>query len=131
MSMENTIGFRMKKIRDNANINQEAMGNKLLISKSSISKIEKGINNPSDQTIKLVCSEFNVNEEWLRHGIGDPYLKSTHNDLTAKAVALLGRHDPMFEAIVEAYCDLDDYDREVILKSLQNLVSAYKAKKKE
>ena len=31
MSMENTIGFRMKKIRDDANINQEAMGNKLLI----------------------------------------------------------------------------------------------------
>ena len=72
-----------------------------------------------------------MSEKWLRHGIGDPYLKSTHNDLTATAVALLGRHDPMFEAIVEAYCDLDDYDREVILKSLQNLVSAYNAKKKE
>jgi hypothetical protein len=37
----------------------------------------------------------------------------------------------MFEAIVEAYYDLDDYDREVILKSLQNLVSAYNEKKKE
>ena len=36
MSMENTIGFRMKKIRDDANINQEAMGNKLLISKSCL-----------------------------------------------------------------------------------------------
>ena len=70
-------------------------------------------------------------EEWLRLGIGEPYLKSTHNDLTAKATALLDRHDPMFEAIVEAYCDLDDYDREVILKSLQNLVSAYNEKKKE
>lgn len=44
---------------------------------------------------------------------------------------MLGRHDPMFEAIVEAYCDLDDYDREVILKSLQNLVSIYNDKKKE
>ena len=44
---------------------------------------------------------------------------------------MLGRHDPIFEAIVEAYCDLDDYDREVILKSLQNLVSAYNEKKKE
>ena len=65
-----------------------------------------------------------------RHGIGEPYLKSTHNDLTTKAMALLGRHDPMFEAIVEAYCDLDDNDREVILKSLQNLVSAYNEKRK-
>ncbi|MFR2374231.1 MAG: helix-turn-helix domain-containing protein [Anaerobutyricum sp.] len=131
MDIENSIGLRMKKIRDDADINQEAMGDKLLISKSSISKIEKGINNPSDQTIKLVCSEFNVNEEWLRHGIGEPYIENTHNDLTTKAAALLGRRDPMFEAIVEAYCDLDDNDREVLLKSLQNLVSIYNDKKKE
>ena len=66
----------------------------------------------------------------LWHRIGESYSKTTLNDLTAKATALLGRHDPMFEAIVEAYCDLDDYDREVILKSLQNLVSAYDEKRK-
>ena len=33
MDIENSIGLRMKKIRDDADINQEAMGDKLLISK--------------------------------------------------------------------------------------------------
>ena len=90
-----------------------------------------GRSEPSDAVISLICREFFVNEEWLRHGIGEPYIENTHNDLTTKAAALLGRRDPMFEAIVEAYCDLDDNDREVLLKSLQNLVSIYNDKKKE
>ena len=114
---------RIKKIRTDNHLTQERFAARLGVKRNTVATYEMGRSEPSD--------EFYVNEEWLRHGIGDPYLKSTHNDLTAKAVALLGRHDPMFEAIVEAYCDLDDYDREVILKSLQNLVSAYNEKKKE
>ena len=122
---------RIKKIRTDNHLTQERFAARLGVKRNTVATYEMGRSEPSDAVISLICREFYVNEEWLRHGIGDPYLKSTHNDLTAKAVALLGRHDPMFEAIVEAYCDLVDYDREVILKSLQNLVSAYNEKKKE
>ena len=122
---------RIKKIRTDNHLTQERFAARLGVKRNTVATYEMGRSEPSDAVISLFWREFYVNEEWLRHGIGDPYLKSPHNDLTAKAVALLGRHDPMFEAIVEAYCDLDDYDREVILKSLQNLVSAYNEKKKE
>lgn len=61
---------RIKLIRRKAHLSQEEFGKRIQITKTSISKIESGINNPSDQTIKLICSEFNVNEDWLRTGAG-------------------------------------------------------------
>lgn len=61
---------RIKLIRKKAGLSQEAFGERLKITKASISRIEAGINNPSDQTVKLICSEFNVNEDWLRTGAG-------------------------------------------------------------
>lgn len=61
---------RIKRIRKEAKLSQEEFGNKLGITKASISRIESGINNPSDQTIMLICREFNVNEEWIRTGKG-------------------------------------------------------------
>lgn len=51
-------------------MSQQSFGDRLSITKTSVSKIEAGINNPSDQTIKLICQEFNVNEDWLRDGTG-------------------------------------------------------------
>lgn len=61
---------RIKLIRKKLGLNQEEFGKRLSITKASISRIEAGINNPSDQTVKLICSEFNVNEDWLRTGAG-------------------------------------------------------------
>lgn len=122
---------RIKKIRNDNHLTQERFAARLGVKRNTVATYEMGRSEPSDAVISLICREFFVNEEWLRHGTGEPYIENTHNDLTTKAAALLGRRDPMFEAIVEAYCDLDDNDREVLLKSLQNLVSIYNDKKKE
>jgi len=65
------LNNRIKEVRKKIGLSQEEFGKRLMVTKTSISKIEAGINNPSDQTIKLICSEFNVNEDWLRTGIGD------------------------------------------------------------
>lgn len=61
---------RIKLIRKNSGLSQESFGERIKVTRGSISKIESGINNPSDQTIKLICSEFCVNEDWLRTGAG-------------------------------------------------------------
>lgn len=31
--------------------------------------LETGINNPSEQTIKLICREFGVSYDWLKNGV--------------------------------------------------------------
>lgn len=106
---------RIKEVRKESKLNQEDFGARLKITKASISRIEAGINNPSDQTIKLICSEFLVNESWLRTGEGEMFLKPQKNDLVARAAVLLGQKDPVFEAFVETYSKLNPTNRKVLL----------------
>ena len=64
---------RIKKIRKDLGLNQKDFGEKIKIVRSSVAKIETGENNPSEQTIDLICRVFNVNEKWLRTGEGSVY----------------------------------------------------------
>lgn len=68
---------RIKQVRKEANLSMEKFGEKIGITKSSISMLELGKNNPSERTIKLICLEFNINENWLRTGEGE--MKVVHN----------------------------------------------------
>lgn len=57
-----------------AKLSQEAFGNKIGISGASVSRLESGENNPSEQTIKLICREFNVHYLWLTEGVEPMYV---------------------------------------------------------
>lgn len=70
--MTTTMSERIKQIRKGKDISQEEFGNKIGITRSSVSLLESGRNNPSEQTIKLICQEFSVNELWLRTEQGNP-----------------------------------------------------------
>ncbi len=69
--MEETIGQRINVVRKKLNLTLEKFGEKIGISKVSVRAIEKGINNPSEQTIKLICSVYNVDYAWLTQGVGE------------------------------------------------------------
>lgn len=62
------IGDRIKKLRKECGKSQEEFGKAIGIGKTSVSKLETGENKPSDQTIILICREFDVLEDWLRYG---------------------------------------------------------------
>ena len=66
------INTRIKYVRKEiAKMTLEQFGAKIGISASACSYIEKGINNPSEQTIRSICREFGIREEWLRTGEGN------------------------------------------------------------
>ena len=67
---------RIKAIRKQASLNQTEFGARIGISFSGVSSIESGKNTPSEQTIRAICSEFNVNRTWLETGEGEPYKQS-------------------------------------------------------
>ena len=69
-----TIGERIKELRTSLILSQKAFGERILISAPSVARIESGENNPSDQTKRLICQEFNVSREWLENGTGEPFL---------------------------------------------------------
>lgn len=66
-----TEGDRIKAVRISTGLSQEKFGAKVKISGASVSLLESGRNNASEQTRSLICKEFGVNETWLRTGEGD------------------------------------------------------------
>lgn len=72
-----TINERIKYIRSDLGLSTREFGEKIGMSKSAVSAIETGKNNPSEQTIKLICSLYCVDYFWLTKGTGDPYIDDT------------------------------------------------------
>ena len=68
-----TINERVRQVRKELRMSQEAFGSKLGITKSAVSTIESGKNNVTDTMAKLICSEFNVYYLWLTEGKGDMF----------------------------------------------------------
>ena len=59
---------RIKQIRTEAGLSQRAFGARIGISGPSVTKLESGENNPSPQTIQLICHQFGVRKDWLLYG---------------------------------------------------------------
>ncbi len=68
---------RVKELRTALGLSAEKFGGKIGVTRSAISKMELGVCNISEQSIISICREFNVSEEWLRHGTGEMF-----NDLS-------------------------------------------------
>lgn len=119
---------RIREIRKNAHLNMEQFGKRIGITKASVSRIESGENNPSDQTIILICKEFNVNKEWLCFGIGDMY--DLPEDETAAIVSdLLEEDNPFYDiikGIMKTYQDLDEKSQNVLLDFSKELLENLK-----
>lgn len=52
----------------------------LNVSSGFVSQLCSGASAPSDRTIADICRIFNVNEVWLRTGIGEPFIQLSRED---------------------------------------------------
>lgn len=71
------MGERVKELRKALGLSGEKFGEKIGLKRNSLSQIETGKNNLSEQNILAICREFNVNEEWLRTGSGEMFKDMT------------------------------------------------------
>ena len=58
-----TIGDRIKKIRREFDLTQEAFASRIGSVQNTITGYESGRRNPSAPVISLICREFGINEE--------------------------------------------------------------------
>lgn len=80
-----SLSERIKAVRKAAGLNQKDFGTKIGIGMSAVSLLESGTNNPSDQTLRLICSEFGISRRWLETGDGemiDPQVSSDIQSIT-------------------------------------------------
>ena len=70
----------IKLLRKDLKLTQKEFGDAIKVSNSNISNIENGSVNLTDRNIYEICSKFNVNKDWLKHGIGDVYIDLNKED---------------------------------------------------
>lgn len=80
---------RIKAVRTDAKLTQAAFAEKVHVSRNYITQIEMGVMRPGDNLIRDVCREFNINEQWLREGIGDMKTAASRAEEMATAVKRL------------------------------------------
>lgn len=56
---------KLRKLREEANLTQKELGEKIFASRSAVSKWELGNGIPSDINLEALCKLFSVSEEWL------------------------------------------------------------------
>jgi len=61
-----TIHERIKETRRFLGLTQEKYSERLAISISYLSEMERAVTSVNDRTIRLINAEFGVNEHWLR-----------------------------------------------------------------
>ena len=93
-----SINERIKEVRKVSGLSQIAFAERIGISSSGMSKLEKGDNNPADRTVKLICTEFNVRRQWLEEGVGPMRMEVTEDDEIVDEV--LAGEDEFIKAVI-------------------------------
>ena len=115
-----TQGERIKVIRKELGLTLEKFGEKLGVTKTTISRIEKGVNNLTDQMARSICREYNVDYDYLMYGEGDMFtdLPKTIVDELCMQFDL----DDFDRAVVEMYLDLPAELRQAIKAKVNDMV---------
>lgn len=94
---------RIKILRLDLSLTQSEFGEKLGISQNYVWMIEKGDRVPSDRTVADICRVFGVNEDWLRTGHGEKYLRLSRKETVAAYVGKIlgGKVTPLEETLIE------------------------------
>lgn len=115
-----TDGERVKEIRKKNGLTLEKFGDRLGVAKTTISRIENGVNGLTDQMCKSISREFRVNEEWLKTGEG----KMEASDINDAASIFASENglSQMEEVLIREYLNLSEHDRSVFRKYLKRVI---------
>lgn len=105
------IHERLKQLRDELGLTTRAFAAAINMSGGAITNMEKGTRSITERTIRDICREYNVNFDWLVHGIG-----SMFEDVTSDLDI-----DDEVKQLAQQYSLLNDSDRELVKKMIDSL----------
>lgn len=106
-----SIHERIREIRQALGLSQAKFAKDISISSSYVAGLELWNRKVNDRMIKLICTQYNVNEAWLRDGTGEMF-RSASDSRLERIIALFHQLEPAFQDYV-----LEQTDR---LLALQN-----------
>ena len=109
---------RVKQLRKNLDLTMEKFGEKIGVKKSAISLIESGRNSLTEQMIKSICREFDVDEEWLRNGTGSMFIERTRDEEIARFIGTIQSvdDDSFMKKFISMLAKLDESEWKLLEK---------------
>ena len=127
--MFRTFKERFLYVLDVCECTKSKAAEKLNVSPAYVSQLCSGVREPSDRTISDICRIFDIQEDWLRHGLEPMRAAKTREEEIAELVgsALSGSSD-FKKAVIRMICSRTDEE----LKTLESaLLAVYEGIKKD
>lgn len=119
-----TQGERIRELRKTLKMTMEQFGEKIGVTKSTISNIENGNRNATEHMVKSICREFNVDYIWLTTGDGEMFIDTDDDFIERIDRIMIGEDDArknLFKALLEA----SDED----IAAFQRIIDLFASKK--
>lgn len=112
---------RLKKLRKTLDLTQQEFADKIGSARNNIAGYETGRRSPSAAVISLICTKFNVNENWLRTGSGEMFIELTRDEQIENFVGdvLKSEEDSFKKKFISMLSALDESDWEVLQKMVE------------
>ena len=117
------MNLRIKSIRQHFKKTQKEFGESLGVSRDTFASYESGRVVPKNTFIQLLCSEYNVNEGWLRTGEGEMLVQISRDEEVASFVGnvLKGETETFKRRLISMLSRLDEADWEVLEKMAEKI----------
>lgn len=116
-----SIGERIKYLRKEIlEKTQKDFGSQIGLKPNSVSDIESGKNNPTEQTIKAICREFNVSYLWLTEEI-EPMKESLDTDSMARIDDIMTGENEFAKNLFREFAKLDNSEWKTLEKLIKNI----------
>jgi transcriptional regulator with XRE-family HTH domain len=102
---EISINRRIKQVREILNLSQVQFSRIISLSSGYLAGVEVEKRKVNKRIIKLICSSFNVSEDWLQSGEGEVFDQNPEEKFT-KLVSLYKELEPHFQKYILKEIDL-------------------------
>ena len=114
---------RLKKLRKALDLTQQEFADRIGVKRNTIAMYEMGKTTPSETVILSICREFNVNESWLRDGIGEMFVEQTMDEQIEEFVGTLlqNEEDSFKRRLISGLAALDETGWKVLEDFLNSI----------
>jgi len=122
---EQIMNERIRELRNHLGISRSAFGKKIGVSGDVVNNLERGRVEIKEDRIKLICSTFGVNADWLRYGKGNMFPDISRNQEISNFVNnAMELPDRAFKKrFIEALKKLDEEDWKNLEKIAAKILS--------
>ena len=110
-----TQGERIRELRKTLKMTMEQFGEKIGVTKSTISNIENGNRNATEHMVKSICREFNVDYIWV----------DTDDDFIERIDRIMVGEDDARKNLFKALLEASDED----IAAFQRIIDLFASKK--